>query len=201
MSAEDQIRQFAERIVRLEEERKALANDIKDVKAEAKAAGFSPKLIATCVRIMLMEAEKRAEALSGHEELDLYLSAVGLVAPRASDRSEEVSPGADAAAQRHARVIPQATDAAQGRATPATARVSDVVRGDVLEEPALREVVRPQGRDPASHRIRPSSAGSSAEVFWTGAIPIEPQSLRNAQAGHAREIGGSVWAPHSAARS
>ncbi|MBN6820686.1 DUF2312 domain-containing protein [Methylobacterium organophilum] len=82
MSAEDQIRQFAERIVRLEEERKALANDIKDVKAEAKAAGFSPKLIATCVRIMLLEAEKRAEALAGHEELDLYLSAVGLVGRR-----------------------------------------------------------------------------------------------------------------------
>lgn len=52
-----------------------------------------------------------------------------------------------------------------------------------------------------SHQIRPPAAGSSAEVFWTGAIPIEPQSLRNAQAGHAREIGGSVWAPHSAARS
>lgn len=82
MSAQDQIRQFAERIVRLEEERKALAADIKDLKAEAKAAGLSPKLIATCARILMMEAEKRAEALSGHEELDLYLSAVGLVAER-----------------------------------------------------------------------------------------------------------------------
>jgi uncharacterized protein (UPF0335 family) len=82
VSAEDQIRQFAERIVRLEEERKALASDIKDVKAEAKAAGYSPKLVATCVRIMLLEVEKRAEALAGHEELDLYLSAVGLVAGR-----------------------------------------------------------------------------------------------------------------------
>lgn len=82
MSAEDQIRQFAERIVRLEEERKALAADIKEIKSEAKSAGYSPKLIAACVRIMLMEAEKRAEALAGHEELDLYLSAVGLVAGR-----------------------------------------------------------------------------------------------------------------------
>lgn len=87
MSAEDQIRQFAERIVRLEEERKALAADIKDVKAEAKAAGFSPKLIATCVRIMLMEAEKRAEALSGHEELDLCLGAVGLIARHDGDQN------------------------------------------------------------------------------------------------------------------
>lgn len=47
-----------------------------------------------------------------------------------------------------------------------------------------------------SRRIRRKAAGSSAEVFWTGAIPIEPQGLRTAQAGHAREIGGSVWAPH-----
>lgn len=93
MSAQDQIRQFAERIVRLEEERKALANDIKDVKAEAKAAGFSPKLIATCVRIMLMEAEKRAEALSGHEELDLYLSAVGLVAERVDHETRQDAGG------------------------------------------------------------------------------------------------------------
>ena len=45
-----------------------------------------------------------------------------------------------------------------------------------------------------ANQIRPLAAGSSAEVFWTGAIPIEPLSLRNAQAGHAREIGGSVWA-------
>ncbi|TXN40520.1 DUF2312 domain-containing protein [Methylobacterium sp. WL7] len=150
MSAEDQIRQYAERIVRLEQERKALAEDIKECKAEAKAAGFSPKLITTCVRIMLMEAEKRAEALSGHEELDLYLSAVGLVASRATDGVEEVSPGADASAQRHARVIPQATDAAQGRATPATARVSDVVRGDILEAPAL-------GRSGATTGERPST--------------------------------------------
>jgi uncharacterized protein (UPF0335 family) len=91
MSAEEQIRQFAERIVRLEEERKALAADIKDLKAEAKAAGFSPKLIATCVRIMLMEAEKRAEALAGHEELDLYLGAVGLIARREVEPAEQVS--------------------------------------------------------------------------------------------------------------
>lgn len=93
MSAEDQIRQFAERIVRLEEERKALANDIKDVKAEAKTAGFSPKLIATCVRIMLLEAEKRAEALAGHEELDLYLSAVGLVGRREAQETRQDAGG------------------------------------------------------------------------------------------------------------
>lgn len=43
-----------------------------------------------------------------------------------------------------------------------------------------------------SHQIRPMSAGSSAEVFWTGAIPIEPLSLRTAQAGHARENARTV---------
>jgi uncharacterized protein (UPF0335 family) len=90
MAAEDQIRQYAERIVRLEEERRALASDIKDTKAEAKSAGFSPKLIAKCVAIMLMEAEKRAAALGDHEELDLYLGAVGLIAQRSAEPVERV---------------------------------------------------------------------------------------------------------------
>ena len=118
MSAEDQIRQFAERIVRLEEERKALAADIKDVKAECKAAGFSPKLIATCVRIMLMEAEKRAEALSGHEELDLYLSAVGLVAERVDHETRHDGGGSGYA----------------GPAMAARAAARDEARADVIRE-------------------------------------------------------------------
>lgn len=45
------------------------------------------------------------------------------------------------------------------------------------------------------HQIRPSVAGSSAEVFWTGAIPIEPLSLRNAEAGAVGETCASVSAP------
>lgn len=132
MSAQDQIRQFAERIVRLEEERKALANDIKDVKAEAKAAGFSPKLIATCVRIMLLEAEKRAEALAGHEELDLYLSAVGLVGRREVHETRQDAGGSGYA----------------GSAMAARAAARDEAGADVIREtdaPAPAAEIRQSG--------------------------------------------------------
>jgi|LULM01.1.fsa_nt_gb hypothetical protein len=47
------------------------------------------------------------------------------------------------------------------------------------------------------HQIRPSVAGSSAEVFWTGAIPIEPLRLRNAEAGAVGETCASVSATNS----
>lgn len=224
MSAEDQIRQFAERIVRLEEERKALANDIKDVKAEAKAAGFSPKLIATCVRIMLMEAEKRAEALSGHEELDLYLSAVGLVAgrpdhenrrdaggrgrpyeaaPEASGSPANSRDSASGLSARPARAVGQTEivrgtieplPLATGSATPACVLSGDAVRGGSsdadTEGPETKSGVT-AGESPGPYQIRPDAAGSSAGA---------PSELRTAQAGHAREIGGSVWALHSAGR-
>ncbi|WP_427902276.1 GapR family DNA-binding domain-containing protein [Methylobacterium fujisawaense] len=93
MSADADIRSYVDRLVRIETERRELAKDAKAVRDEAKSAGFSPKLIATCVRIMLMEAEKRAEALSGHEELDLYLSAVGLVAERVDHETRQDAGG------------------------------------------------------------------------------------------------------------
>jgi uncharacterized protein (UPF0335 family) len=139
MSAEDQIRQYAERIVRLEQERKALAEDIKECKAEAKAAGFSPKLIATCVRIMLMEAEKRAEALSGHEELDLYLGAVGLIA-----RADVFETRRDDGGRGQ-----RAPTADSGVPVPANAEAAKVV---------VRAAQRASATD---HVIRSSAAGSS----------------------------------------
>ncbi len=79
MSAAAEIRQFAERIVRLETERRDLAADIKDVKAEAKGQGYNVKLIAACVRLMLLEQTKQDAALAEHSELDIYLGAVGLL--------------------------------------------------------------------------------------------------------------------------
>jgi len=68
---------FIERIERLEEEKKAIAEDIKDVYAEAKGAGFDPKIIKKVVSIRKMDVHKREE-----EEalLDLYLSSLGMLA-------------------------------------------------------------------------------------------------------------------------
>lgn len=72
--AADQLRQFIERIERLEEEKANVASDIKDVYAEAKSSGFDTKTIRRVIAIRKQEPHERAEA---EELLDLYLSAVG----------------------------------------------------------------------------------------------------------------------------
>ena len=66
---------FFERVERLEEEKAALAEDIKEVFAEAKSAGFEVKIMRRIMKLRKMEPEKRAEE---DELLDLYMSAIGM---------------------------------------------------------------------------------------------------------------------------
>jgi uncharacterized protein (UPF0335 family) len=73
--AADQLRLLIERIERLEEEKKAMADDIKDVYAEAKATGFDTKTMRTIVRLRKMEKHHRDEA---EMLLDTYKAALGL---------------------------------------------------------------------------------------------------------------------------
>lgn len=73
--AGDRLRSIVERIERLEEERKALASDIKDIYSEAKSAGFEVKVIRQVVRIRKMEP---AEVESQETLLDLYRRAIGM---------------------------------------------------------------------------------------------------------------------------
>ena len=74
--ARDQLRTIVERIERLEEEKKAIADDIKDVYAEAKANGFDAKTLRQVVRLRKVEAAERQEQ---EAMLDLYLSALGML--------------------------------------------------------------------------------------------------------------------------
>ena len=67
---------FFDRIERLEEEKAALAEDIKDVYAEAKAAGFEVKIMRRIMKLRKMDIEKRQEE---DELLTLYMSAIGMV--------------------------------------------------------------------------------------------------------------------------
>jgi uncharacterized protein (UPF0335 family) len=68
------LKSFIERIERLEEEKKALADDIKDVYAEAKGNGYDAKIMRKIVSIRKQDETKRREE---EEILDLYLSALG----------------------------------------------------------------------------------------------------------------------------
>lgn len=67
---------FMERIERLEEEKAALMEDIKEIYAEAKGVGFDVKTIRKIISLRKMDGEKRRES---EELLDLYKAAVGMV--------------------------------------------------------------------------------------------------------------------------
>ena len=71
-----QLRAFIERIERLEEEKRAIADDIKDVYAEAKGTGFDAKIIRKIVSLRRQDVRKRKEE---EEILDVYMSALGMV--------------------------------------------------------------------------------------------------------------------------
>ena len=74
--AADQLRSFIERTERLEEEKAALAGDIREVYAEAKGNGFDTKIMRQVVRLRKMDSNDRSEQ---EELLDLYKAALGLV--------------------------------------------------------------------------------------------------------------------------
>ena len=71
----EQLRQFIERIERLEEEKRGFADDIKDVYAEAKSTGFDAKTMRSIVRLRKMEAHHRQEA---DALMETYRKALGL---------------------------------------------------------------------------------------------------------------------------
>jgi uncharacterized protein (UPF0335 family) len=73
--ARDQLRALIERIERLEEERQALSEDIREVYAEAKANGFDTKTLRQVVRLRKQDAAERQEQ---EALLDLYLHALGM---------------------------------------------------------------------------------------------------------------------------
>ena len=73
--AADRLRSIIERIERLEEERKALAGDIKDIYAEAKSAGFDVKVIRQLISIRRKEP---AEVEEQETLLDVYRRALGM---------------------------------------------------------------------------------------------------------------------------
>jgi uncharacterized protein (UPF0335 family) len=74
--ARDQLKSVIERIEHLEEEKKQLSEDIKDVYAEAKANGFDVPALRTIIRLRKQDADDRKE----HEAiLDTYLAALGML--------------------------------------------------------------------------------------------------------------------------
>jgi len=74
--AADEVRLIVERYERLEEEKKGILDDMKDVRAEAKARGYNPKMVLFLVKERAKDREKRAIERA---EQETYLAALGLL--------------------------------------------------------------------------------------------------------------------------
>lgn len=74
--ARDQLRSYIERIERLEEEKKTIGDDIKDVYGEAKAMGFDTKILRKVIAIRKQDQNERMEQ---EAILDTYLHALGMI--------------------------------------------------------------------------------------------------------------------------
>jgi uncharacterized protein (UPF0335 family) len=85
----DLLRQYIERIERLEEEKRGIMDDIKDVFAEAKSNGFDAKIMRKVISLRKKDASERDE-----EEaiLALYLHALGMLPEETTDVEEEIVP-------------------------------------------------------------------------------------------------------------
>ena len=74
-ATDDRLRLLIERIERLEEEKKGIADDIRDVYMEAKAVGYDPKIMRQVVRLRKMKPDDRSEM---EMVLETYKNALGL---------------------------------------------------------------------------------------------------------------------------
>jgi uncharacterized protein (UPF0335 family) len=82
--AGERLKSFIERIERLEEERRALGSDIKEVFAEAKGSGFDPKIMRQVIRLRRMDKDDLDEQ---ETLLDIYRRALGML-PEESKAAE-----------------------------------------------------------------------------------------------------------------
>lgn len=84
--ASDQLRAFVERIERLEEEKKTIADDIKEIYAEAKGNGFDTKVLRKVVSLRKQDMNERLEQ---EAVLDLYLHALGMAPDTTPSSTDE----------------------------------------------------------------------------------------------------------------
>ena len=88
----DRLRSFIERIERLEEEKQALAADIREVFAEAKSVGYNTKIMRQVLKLRKMENHERQEQ---EMELDTYLRALGMVEHSGAEETAQDAAAAD----------------------------------------------------------------------------------------------------------
>lgn len=162
MNAE--LKALAERIARLEDDKAEIASDIRDLKAEAKAQGYDPTVLAKVVRVMRMEEDKRKKLFEQAELFDTYLAGVGLLAeepqPSQAERNEQARQAVAAAARTltNPRHVVKPSEV-QKIADRAAARSSDPPQ----EEKDHAAPVKPPDRSPRNQGGAALVAASSSE--------------------------------------
>lgn len=73
------VREFVDRLVNLEGEKRGVSEDIKELKAEAKGVGLDPKALATLAKHRMEDDDKRAKRLALEETVDRYKHALGIL--------------------------------------------------------------------------------------------------------------------------
>ncbi|MDB5358890.1 MAG: hypothetical protein JWO51_187 [Rhodospirillales bacterium] len=126
-----QLRAIIDRIERLEEEKKALAEDIKDVFAEAKGNGFDTKIIR---KIISIRKRDRNELDEEETMLEVYMRALGMLPDVDGD---EAAPSLTTPASKRREAAPLSSGTVMLRATDAETAVAAAQRQDVSEEDLL----------------------------------------------------------------
>jgi uncharacterized protein (UPF0335 family) len=146
--AKDQLKAIVERVERMEEEKKAIADDIKDIFAEAKAHGFDVKALRTIIRLRKQDADERKEQ---EAILDVYMHALGMLAD---------TPLGRAAIERSAPKPKRSdTDGSGGSAPPAGSTTPQSA-----PVPAAASAASPDGLDiPTFLRRKPEVPGQLAQ--------------------------------------
>jgi len=93
MSTNNQLKAIVERVEKLEEEKAAIAEDIKEVFAEAKGAGFDTKILKQVLALRKKDASKRAEEQA---LLSVYMDALGMLADTPLGKAAMKAAGAPA---------------------------------------------------------------------------------------------------------
>jgi len=162
--ARDQLRAFVSRIERLEEEKKTIADDIKDVYGEAKAMGFDTKILKQVIALRKKDDQERTE-----EEIirDMYLAALGMIPDFEAEREPAPVSKTNKSPAMALQSPRKAAEAASERtATPFTASDDTPI---VPPSPAVREVEEsaasnsPETADETQHPVS-STADANART-------------------------------------
>jgi uncharacterized protein (UPF0335 family) len=174
--AQGQLKAFVDRIERLEEEKKAIASDVKKIYAEAKGTGLDTKILRKVIAIRKKDAAERQEE---EAMLDVYLAALGIQPSLFEDQESQSSEPTPAATGWQAEGEASVVVSSSADQSPASASLDapDKGAGDV---PPADKTPAPTIQEPQPDKVPALAAQVIAEVLpaasaVTAPVP-EPQS-------------------------